>query len=204
MRDGVRPFPGVSGGPRLPDLTWQDERRRCTDIAVLIPCRNEETTIAKVVTDFRRALPDAHVYVYDNASTDHTIEAARAAGAIVRAVPEIGKGNVVRRMFAEIDSDVYLLADGDDTYDAEAAPQLVQQLIDGHLDMVVGARVDSSAGIQPTRGGTAWETDCSPAPSTGCSGTVAASTYSPATGPFPDATQNRFPPFPGASRPRRK
>jgi hypothetical protein len=151
-REGVTTVLDVSRERRLASLTWQAEGRRATEIAVLIPCRNEEPTIAKVVTDFRRALPAAKVYVYDNASTDHSVEAALEAGAIVRRVPAVGKGNVVRRMFAEIDADVYLLADGDDTYDAEAAPQFVQRLVDGNFDMVVGARVVSSAEAAYPRG----------------------------------------------------
>jgi len=140
----VTGFLDVSRKPGVASLDWRTDGRRVDEVAVLIPCRNEGTTIAKVVTDFRRALPGASVYVYDNASNDDTAEAAREAGAIVRHVPAVGKGNVVRRMFAEIDANVYLLADGDDTYDAAAAPQLVQQLIERHLDMIVGARVESS------------------------------------------------------------
>ncbi|MCZ6699979.1 MAG: glycosyltransferase, partial [Planctomycetota bacterium] len=91
-------------------------------IAVLVPCYNEEQTVAAVVGDFRRALPDAEIYVYDNASDDRTGEIAREAGAIVRVERLRGKGNVVRRMFADVDADVYIMVDGDDTYDASAAP----------------------------------------------------------------------------------
>jgi hypothetical protein len=97
-----------------------------------------------VVESFRRALPNATVYVYDNASWDRTADVARTAGAIVRHVPQPGKGNVVRQMFADIDADVYVLADGDDTYDANAAPRLIQRLVDAHLDMVIGTRDGSS------------------------------------------------------------
>ncbi len=100
----------------------QPERLR---IAVLIPCYNEEQSIAKVVRDFQAALGDAAIYVYDNASDDRTAEIAREAGAIVRFEPIRGKGNVVRRMFADVDADVYVLVDGDDTYEAAAAPKLV-------------------------------------------------------------------------------
>jgi glycosyltransferase involved in cell wall biosynthesis len=110
-------------------------------IAVLIPCFNEEAAIGKVVDDFRRALPDAAVYVYDNNSSDRTIEIALAGGAIVRSEELQGKGNVVRRMFADIDADVYVLVDGDDTYDAACAPILVEKLIAGRRDMINGARV---------------------------------------------------------------
>jgi hypothetical protein len=109
-------------------------------IAVLIPCRNEEAAIGKVVSDFQNALPDAIIYVYDNNSTDHTMLEARAAGAVVRRERLQGKGHVVRRMFADIDADVYLLVDGDDTYDADAAPGMLSILIERQLDMVNAAR----------------------------------------------------------------
>jgi len=111
------------------------------DIAVIIPCYNEEVAIGRVVSDFRRALPAARIYVYDNASTDRTAEVAARAGAIVGHEPFPGKGNVMRRMFSDIDADVYVLVDGDDTYDASAAPGLVRTLLDHQLDMVNGARV---------------------------------------------------------------
>jgi glycosyltransferase involved in cell wall biosynthesis len=113
-------------------------------IAVLVPCLNEEVAIPKVVADFRQALPDALIFVYDNGSTDRTCEVARAAGAIVRREPLRGKGNVVRRMFADIEADIYVLVDGDDTYDAASAPAMVQRLIDDSLDMVNGAREEKS------------------------------------------------------------
>src|SRR5512147_222253 len=96
-------------------------------IAVLIPCLNEEAAIAKVVADFHAALPSATIYVYDNGSVDRTAAVAREAGAIVRTEPLRGKGNVMRRMFADIDADVYVLVDGDDTYDAASAPALVNR-----------------------------------------------------------------------------
>lgn len=111
------------------------------DIAVLVPCRDEAVAIADVVRAFRTALPDAKVYVYDNASTDDTAAVAAAAGAEVRHEPQAGKGNVVRRMFADIDADIYLLVDGDDTYDASAAPRLIEHLRAQSLDMVTAARV---------------------------------------------------------------
>jgi hypothetical protein len=109
-------------------------------VAVLIPCRNEEMAIGKVVSDFQNTLPDAIVYVYDNNSTDHTILEARAAGAIVRRERLQGKGHVVRRMFADVDADVYVLVDGDDTYDATAAAAMLAMLIERQLDMVSAAR----------------------------------------------------------------
>jgi hypothetical protein len=111
------------------------------NVAVIIPCYNEEVAIGKVVADFRRALPKARVYVYDNASTDRTAEVARLAGAIVGQEPFKGKGNVMRRMFSDVEADVYVLVDGDDTYDASVAPSLVRTLLDNQLDMVNGARV---------------------------------------------------------------
>ena len=110
-------------------------------IAILIPCHNEEVAIGRVVAGFRAALPEATVFVYDNNSTDGTVEAARAAGAVVRSEPLQGKGNVVRRMFADIEAEAYVLVDGDDTYDAAAAPAMVQMLLDGPLDMVTASRV---------------------------------------------------------------
>lgn len=112
-------------------------------IAVLIPCYNEEMTIRKVVTDFRAALPEAVIYVYDNNSTDRTAYLAKEAGAVVRKEPRQGKGNVIRAMFEDIDADVYVMVDGDDTYPADAAPQMVQQVLDG-CDMVIGDRLSST------------------------------------------------------------
>lgn len=109
--------------------------------AVLIPCYNEAATIAGLVADFRRHLPQADIYVFDNNSQDATARLAREAGAIVRTVASQGKGSVVRRMFADVEADVYLMVDGDDTYDAAAAPELVRRLCDEGLDMVVGQRV---------------------------------------------------------------
>ena len=110
-------------------------------IAVLIPCYNEEATISKVVSDFKVMLPRADIYVYDNNSGDKTAEMARAAGAIVRTELRRGKGNVVRRMLADIEADVYLLVDGDDTYDPATAPVLLQKLVSDGLDMVSGHRI---------------------------------------------------------------
>ena len=110
-------------------------------IAVLVPCYNEEAAIEAVVRDFRAQLPAAEIYVYDNLSGDATAERARTAGAIVRREERRGKGNVVRRMFADIEADIYVLVDGDDTYDAGAAPMLVRTLVDGGYDIVSGCRV---------------------------------------------------------------
>ena len=110
-------------------------------IAVLLPCYNEAAAIAQTVAGFRAALPGATVYVYDNNSTDDTVAVARAAGAVVRTERIQGKGNVVRRMFADIDADVYVMADGDATYDAASAPALVARLLDEQCDMVVGSRI---------------------------------------------------------------
>ncbi len=128
----------VSG---LPETEWA---RPSVDglprISVLIPCFNEAAAIGRVVADFHAALPTARVYVYDNNSEDDTVAVARAAGAIVRQEPLQGKGNVVRRMFADIEADVYVLVDGDDTYHAASAPMLVARLLDGPLDMVNAAR----------------------------------------------------------------
>ena len=114
-------------------------------VAVLIPCYNEEKAIPMVVRDFRAALPDADIYVYDNNSKDRTVEIARAAGALVRCEPLQGKGNVVRRMFADIEADIFVMVDGDGTYDAASAPKMIQRLLSGHLDMVVGSRLQTEA-----------------------------------------------------------
>ncbi len=109
-------------------------------IAVLLPCFNEEAAIAKVIAGFRKALPGAAIYVYDNHSRDRTAEEAKKAGAVVRTERQQGKGHVVRRMFADVDADVYVMADGDLTYDPKAAPAMVDQLLADELDMVVGTR----------------------------------------------------------------
>jgi glycosyltransferase involved in cell wall biosynthesis len=121
---------GRTGGPRL---------------AVVLPCYNEEAAIARTVADFRAALPGAAIYVYDNNSTDRTRQVAAEAGAVVRLERHQGKGNVVRRMFADVDADVYVMADGDATYDAAAAPLMIARLLDEGLDMVVGARAGQVA-----------------------------------------------------------
>ncbi len=128
MTQADAPAARASGGPR---------------IAVLVPCRNEAATVAEVVAAFRAALPRCDVYVYDNASTDATAERARAAGAVVRREARPGKGGVVRRMFAEVDADVYVVVDGDATYDAGRAPELVAALVADDLDMVTAVRDDA-------------------------------------------------------------
>jgi len=110
-------------------------------IAVLVPCYNEEAAITRVVRDFRAALPGSEIYVYDNLSSDGTAERAREAGAVVRQETRRGKGNVVRRMFADVEADIYVLVDGDDTYDAAAAPILLRTLVEGGYDIVAGRRV---------------------------------------------------------------
>lgn len=116
-------------------------RSRSPNVAVVIPCYNEAAAIAAVVRDFREHLPDAQIVVFDNNSSDDTAAIARAAGARVVSVPLQGKGNVVRRMFADVDADVFVMVDGDATYDASIAPALIDRLLDDGLDMVVGARV---------------------------------------------------------------
>ena len=113
-------------------------------VAVLIPCWNEEVAIAKVIADFRTALPQAVIYVYDNNSSDRTATVARAAGAVVRREGQQGKGNVIRRAFADVEADIYVLVDGDDTYDAAAVPAMLRLLVDEQLDMVTGRRVSDS------------------------------------------------------------
>lgn len=113
-------------------------------IAVLIPCYNEEKTIGKVVKDFKAALPDAVIYVYNNNSTDRTCELAEAAGAVVRNEYMQGKGNVIRRMFREIDAECYIMTDGDDTYPAEASREMADLVLTKHVDMVVGDRLSST------------------------------------------------------------
>ncbi|HXH02693.1 MAG TPA: glycosyltransferase family 2 protein [Candidatus Competibacteraceae bacterium] len=112
-------------------------------VAVLVPCYNEEVAIPLVIRDFKAALPEATIYVYDNNSKDRTIEVARSAGAVVRSVSQQGKGNVVRRMFSDIEADVYVLVDGDATYHAASSPEMIRQLVEEELDMVVGCRQDT-------------------------------------------------------------
>jgi glycosyltransferase involved in cell wall biosynthesis len=117
-----------------------EDAEKYLDIAVLIPCYNEEATIKKVVNDFQLGIPSALVYVYNNASTDGTVEIATKAGAIVRTEPNKGKGNVMRRMFSDIEADIYIIVDGDDTYEASKCLEMVNKLIDSNLDMVIASR----------------------------------------------------------------
>lgn len=114
-------------------------------VAVLVPCYNEEAAIAKVVEDFRAVLPDAMIYVYDNNSKDQTVARARAAGAVVRGESRQGKGNVVRRMFADIEADIYVLVDGDDTYDAGASPRMIAGMIQEGADLLTARRIHTDA-----------------------------------------------------------
>ena len=132
-----------------------------TDIAVILPCYNEEAAIGKTVRDFRAALPQAKVYVYDNNSKDRTAEVAREAGAIVRNEPRQGKGNVMRRMFADVEADIYVLADGDDTYDASVAPALIAKLVErrSSTSSPAGASTPRPRPIAPVMSGA---TRCSP------------------------------------------
>ena len=122
-----------------------------TRIAVLLPCYNEEAAVGATVEGFRRALPDATIYVYDNNSRDRTREIAAAAGAVVRSETQQGKGRVVRRMFADIEADVYVMADGDLTYDPDSAPEMVRMVLAEKLDMVVGTRRHQE--VEAYRGG---------------------------------------------------
>ncbi len=115
------------------------------NIAVLIPCYNEEAAIAAVVADFRASLPGAVLYVYDNNSKDQTASRAREAGAVVRSERRQGKGHVVRRMFADIEADIYVLVDGDDTYDAGAAPRMISQMIAEGADLLTARRIHTDA-----------------------------------------------------------
>lgn len=123
---------------------YEEMRGKMDKVAVLIPCYNEEKTIYKVVTDARKALPEAVVYVYDNNSTDKTIEEATRAGAVVRHEYMQGKGNVIRRMFREIQAECYVMVDGDDTYPMECAPEMVDKVLQHNADMVVGDRLSST------------------------------------------------------------
>jgi glycosyltransferase involved in cell wall biosynthesis len=134
----------VNNGATLLD-THVFEKHFLPRIAVLIPCFNEEAAIGKVVRDFRTALPTATIYVYDNNSKDQTIAAAREAGAMVRSETRKGKGNVVRRMFADIEADLYILVDGDDTYDAHAAPRMITSLTEAGADLLTARRVHTDA-----------------------------------------------------------
>ena len=134
----------IATQPASPALSPESVPATPPTVAVIVPCYNEEVSIGQVVTGFRRALPDATIYVYDNNSTDRTAEVAREAGAEVRSETRQGKGNVVRRMFADVDADVFVMADGDNTYHADSAPDLIARLVADDLDMVVGTRLHST------------------------------------------------------------
>lgn len=133
-------------------MQMQQTRLADLRIAVILPCYNEEKAIARVIEDFRKSLPEAAIYVFDNNSTDRTAEVARAAGASVAQVTQKGKGNVVRRMFADVEADIYLMTDGDCTYDVSVARQLADKLLAENLDMVVGCRVDAGESANYRRG----------------------------------------------------
>jgi glycosyltransferase involved in cell wall biosynthesis len=126
--------------PAAPYLTDSMNNLRNKKVVLIVPCYNEEQTIAQVILAFKKSVPHIACYVFDNNSTDNTVEVATAAGAQVYSVPLQGKGNVVRRMFADVEADVYVMVDGDATYDASVAPDLIQELVSGNLDMVVGSR----------------------------------------------------------------
>lgn len=128
---------------RLPDAVAAGPRG--DEVAVIVPCYNEAIAIGAVVTGLRAAMPDAKIYVYDNNSSDGTAQAARAAGAVVRREAMQGKGHVIRRAFADIEADIYVLIDGDDTYDPMAAPRMIRMLLDEQLDMVTGVRQGEAA-----------------------------------------------------------
>src|ERR1700731_4235869 len=138
-----------AAGPDLFRSPAHDNRLKRQRVAVLVPCFNEQASIAKVVKDFRATLPEAVIYVYDNNSTDRTAELARAAGALVRREMRQGKGNVVRRMFADVEADIYVLVDGDATYHAPSAPAMIARLVDGGLDMVVAERRGDEQAYRP-------------------------------------------------------
>lgn len=137
----------------MTDADLHAHARHPLRIAVVIPCYNEALAVAQVVEGFRAALPEAEVHVFDNNSSDDTAAVARAAGAVVTHVAARGKGNVVRRMFADVEADVYVMADGDATYDATAARRLIDRLVGGNLDMVVGNRVDDGQNALTYRAG---------------------------------------------------
>ena len=148
MKDYAAPYPGdLADGLGFLDRAIDARRppRRDPSVAVILPCHDEAAAIGQTVRQFRAALPQAQIYVYDNNSTDDTARIARDAGAIVRFEPRKGKGNVVRRMFADVEADVYVMADGDATYDAASAPAMIARLLDRKLDMVNGARISTDS-----------------------------------------------------------
>ncbi|NDC49364.1 MAG: glycosyltransferase [Micrococcales bacterium] len=130
----------------------EDRVKQVVQVAVIIPCLNEGATISKVVRDFRSSLPNATFYVYDNGSTDDSLSRAQREGATVRTVPRRGKGHVIRQAFADIDADVYVMVDGDSTYDAVVAPHLVEALLDNECDMVTACRIYGAESAEPRKG----------------------------------------------------
>ena len=170
-------------------------------IAVLVPCYNEEAAIAKVVRDFRAALPGATIYVYDNNSKDQTVARAREAGAVVRTEPRQGKGNVVRRMFADIEADIYVLVDGDDTYDAGAAPAHGRSADrTAAADLLTARRIHTDAGRLPPRP-CAGQPDAD-RPDRAAVQCAASPTCCAAIASFPAALSKAFPSPPKASASR--
>jgi glycosyltransferase involved in cell wall biosynthesis len=167
-------------------------------IAVLIPCRNEAPAIRKVIADFRACLPQAIVYVYDNNSRDRTGKLARAAGAVVRNERLQGKGHVVRRMFADVEADIYILVDGDDTYDATTAPVMVRLLVAEQLDMVTGTRIGNGDGAY--RRGHRFGNTLLTGIVRRIFGDRVSDTCSPATAPSAGASSNPSPHWPAGSR----
>ncbi|MGO4360846.1 glycosyltransferase family 2 protein [Terrabacter sp. RAF57] len=149
--NGVRFMLARFSTTQLGDLDVTDEGFGALRIAAIVPCHNEEAAVGRVVTDLRRAVPSMDVFVYDNCSTDRTREVAEAAGAEVRVEERPGKGHVIRRALADIDADVYVMIDGDDTYDAYALPEMLTTLLDGPFDQVIGVRV--AAGKSAYRAG---------------------------------------------------
>lgn len=141
LKAATRLAPNTAGQPEMLEVVRTDPAK--PRVAVILPCYNEEGAIAKTVADFRAALPEAEIYVYDNNSKDRTAEVAAEAGAIVRREMMQGKGHVVRRQFADVEADVYVMADGDDTYDASAAPAMIEKLVAEKLDMVAGKRIET-------------------------------------------------------------
>ncbi len=189
LRSAARHMRGAFEGQEKPGKEPKPLAR--PRVAVVLPCHNEAAAIARVVGEFRAALPHARIIVFDNASTDATAAIAAEAGAEVHYEPRPGKGNVVRRMFADIDADIYLMADGDGTYDAASAPELIACIERDNVDMAIGARAATRLAIECSTGSIAR---CSAPAST---------TYFRATARFRAVSSRAFLPSPQASRSRR-